>query len=654
MIAGVVRFDDGAVSRRELDRMKSVLALHGPDRQAVWLEGNAGLIHCMFETAPQHAADRMPGTSARGITIVANARLDNRPDLFAALGLKPRDGCPDSSLILAAHEKWGEGFAQHLIGDFSCALYDPAERRLVIATDAIGARPVYYHWDGRTFRFASALKGLFAVDAIPRALREDGLVDWLLRNDLPVGETIYTGLRQVPPAHIVTVSPSGIVATRYWHPRDAPNIRFRRADDYDAAFRDLFDTVVRAQTAASHPIGIMLSGGLDSQAIAATAAAMLGEQSRTLHSFTLVPNPGAELPQVGRHHYADERPKVAALASRYPNIMPEFVKPCEDDDLAFLTREFYLRDGPVRESPTFLQGYRSLFGSARSRGVRVMLNGAMGNHTISRAGDERYLDLFMAGRFPTLWREVLCAARFQDTSSLDIVRRHLIPRLIPEYLKARLRGGKPEGPPWSGFSFIAPETLGGEAGVIDRLRRRANAKLFLKDHRPQERSIMRICERNAGYGTGSLFGDIELRSPAGDRRILEFCFGLPTEAFQRDGIDRRLVRAALGDRLPQATVRDMRRGRQNIDWIERASRLEPAFIQTIGLIDRLPIAARLLDRDRLADVVGSFDPAELRGTPAAWMLHLQGSHNTMTFTHFLAWFEGKNELANPDKEAELT
>jgi asparagine synthase (glutamine-hydrolysing) len=640
MIAGIVRFDGGAVDRAELERMKSVLAVHGPDRQVMAVSGEAGFIHCLFRTAPQHGVEQQPLRLPQQGVLVANARLDNRDELSAALGRQPDPTVPDSQLIAWARSKWGDEFAAHLVGDFSCALYERQERRLVIATDHIGHRPLYYHWDGRCFRFASAIKGLHACPGVPRSLNDDALLDWLLRNDVAPGATLYQGISQVPPAHVLVLTERGLSLHRYWDPRQTARTRFARPEDYGEAFRELFGRVVRSHAATSQPLGIMLSGGLDSQAIAATAAPMLQAQGKSLYSFTLVPAPGAELPPLPREGYADERPKVEELCRLHPNLVPRFVSACQDEDLAFMDAEFDARDGPVRETPTYLQGNRSIFAAARERGIRVMLDGSRGNHTISYHGNGRFTELLSGLRYLSFLKEAFALARFYGVSPARFTYRQL--RAYAYRWRwtedARRRS---QALDWRHFSFLAPAALE-RAGGFERLRERRNSKLFYFALGEQERRISRVCERNPGFGTGLLAGGFEFRSPAADRRIIEFCLGLPHEIQLRDGLDRRLMRVEMADRLPASIRLERRRGVQNVDWIDRAERLQPAFLAGLDGMAAQAQAGSLVDLERLERATRAFDPQALRRNTAHWMSTLQGGHNTAGFLRFLKWFDGSN------------
>jgi len=332
---------------------------------------------------------------------------------------------------------------------------------------------------------------------------------------------------------------------------------------------------------------------------------------------------------------------VEDLARFHPNLIATFVSPCQDDDLAFLDAEFDARDGPVRETPTYLQGYRSLFAAARERGARVMLTGACGNHTISYHGQGRFAELLSNLDYWTFLKEATALARFHGRNPARFVVGQLRGFAYRWQWTEKFRR-RSQALDWRRFSLVAPDALA-RAGGFDRLRDRKNSKLFSHALGEYERRVSRVCERNLGYGTGALHGGIEMRGPATDRRIIEFCLGLPHAVQLRDGLDRRLVRVELSDRLPASIRLETRRGAQNVDWIERAQRLQPAMLASLEGLAHQPNARSLLDLDRLERAARAFDPQALRRDPDQWMTVLQGIQNTAGFGRFLKWFDGAND-----------
>src|SRR3569623_1441353 len=155
-----------------LVRPGAAMAGGGPDGHGQWRGEQTGLGFLSLHTTPESFHERMPANlrTAPHLFITADARIDNRAELFQALGVQSpgRTRTPDSSLILLAYERWGAECDKRLLGDFAFAIWDTRERILFCARDPLGCRPFYYHPGGRTFLFASDIKGVLAGLESPR------------------------------------------------------------------------------------------------------------------------------------------------------------------------------------------------------------------------------------------------------------------------------------------------------------------------------------------------------------------------------------------------------------------------------------------------------------------------------------------------------
>ena len=638
VIGGIVRFDGQPIEPSQLRRMQGALTLHGPDRNNSWIGESAGFVHCLFATTNRDRHERQP-LHAPELTLVGCGRIDNRPELASDLDREVDDFVPDSQWGLAAFQRWSDEFAKHLIGDFAFAVYQPEKQRLVLAVDHIASRPLYYHWDGCAFAFASAAKGLFAIDGVTRAIDEDGFTDILLRNDLAPGETIYQSIHSVPPGHILIIDESGARAHRYWQPLATATSDERDLDSYDKEFIALFDRVVADHSASMGPLGIMLSGGLDSQAIAATACAQLASQNKQLFGFTLIPDPSSPIPDADDYSYTSEKTKVDALAARYANLDVHYLHAEPQEDLCFLDRDFFRNDGPLPATPTYIAGYHSIYSAAAARGVRVMINGFSGNNTISYDGRGLLVELMRKCRPMRLLEQAYLLAKTQNVSTLRLLYRQLW-LTGSRFTRKAKRHSRSAGVVWGNFSFL-DRAKGDEHHALERLRKRNNNKLYSGSLDERNRRMARVCERNPGYGVGVLQGGVEFRSPARDRRIIEFCLNAPQAVFARDGVQRRLMRILMAGRLPTEVVNDHRRGMQNVDWVHRSQRLQPAYAHLVDSISTDPIYS-LIDRRRLSPGIAKFDADRLSTSRKDWLLQLQGVETALAHLRFLNWFNGRN------------
>ena len=265
--------------RSALAAMVAALRHRGPDGEGYW-DGDGGvhLGHRRLAIIDPTNAAAQPMTGASGAVIVLNGEIYNYPDLRAELesaGAVFRTRS-DTEVLLAAWERWGADCLKRLVGMFAFAVWDPRRRRLFLARDRLGKKPLYYCHDGRFFVFASEPKALLALDRVRRHARLDlrGLSDFLTLGYILSPKSIYANVSRLPAAHWAEFDPdSGILrASAYWHLDDAvldSPIRYdARAQE---RFLELLNDAVRVRLRADVPIGCFLSGGLDSSAIAAVA-----------------------------------------------------------------------------------------------------------------------------------------------------------------------------------------------------------------------------------------------------------------------------------------------------------------------------------------------------------------------------------------------
>ncbi len=264
-IAGILRFDGRAVSRHEIERAAGSLRRFGPDRADALTAGSAGFAHVLMRMTPEDAFDRQPLRGPSGAVIVADLRLDNRDELIARLRLPHGETAAwsDARVLLAAWEKLGDAVWPQLRGPFAAAIWDPHDRALTLARDHLGLNVVTWHKAADFFAFATMPNGLFAL-GVPRQLSEEKLADFLVLNHAEHATTMYRDVFRVRPAHVLRVAADGSISERrYWSPADVAPVRLASDEAYAEGLRDCLDTAVRRQMRSAHPIGCLLSGGLE-------------------------------------------------------------------------------------------------------------------------------------------------------------------------------------------------------------------------------------------------------------------------------------------------------------------------------------------------------------------------------------------------------
>ncbi|HET7912106.1 MAG TPA: asparagine synthase-related protein, partial [Pseudolabrys sp.] len=431
-VAGIIRFDGRSVRRQDLERVANALHQYGPDRSGVVVQDNVGLVHALMRMTPEDRYDHQPGRGAAETMITADLRIDNRDELLDRLAVNQRSAAEwsDARLLLFAWERFGDKIFSMLRGPFAVAIWDSRKRSLTLARDHLGLNVLMWHRDSRSFAFATMPSGLFAFDNVRRELCEEKVADFLVLNHADHVGTIYRNVFRIPPAHVMRVAPDGSVEQRrYWALDEIAPVRLKSDAAYAEGLRDQLDRAVRRQMRSLHPVGALLSGGLDSSSVAALAARAFAEKTRILPAFTGVPRQGFDGP-VPDGSYADERPYVEAIKDRLGNVDVHYVHNSECDDFAGLERFFIALNGPVR-NPSNFGWTTAVLERARQQNCRVLLGGLHGNSTISWDGWSQSVSHLLRGRLLLAYRQWQLYYRSTPFSRSAAFRRLFIDPLVP-------------------------------------------------------------------------------------------------------------------------------------------------------------------------------------------------------------------------------
>jgi asparagine synthase (glutamine-hydrolysing) len=611
----------GAGAERACERMLAAQALYGQE-SAQAADGAVALGRRIFRTLPEDRLDRRPMRGAHGRILAADVRLDNRAELAAALGVDARD-LADAELVLRGLERWGDGVVERLVGDFAFACWEPARQRLLLARDFAGQRPLYYHRGEGFFAFASMPAGLHALPQVRRAPDLQAVAASLLAL-APGSASFFEGIDRVRRGEAVIVTPSGTQARTWWRPDLSP-LPPGSGDDHAERLLELLDGAVAARLrGAGERVGSHLSGGLDSAAVATSAARLLGPVGGRVTAFTAVPRAGYD-GSASAGYIADEGPLAAESASLYPNIDHVLVAGGGDEPLGRLDRSFSLSGQPAAH-PSNLGWIDAIKDEAKRRGLRVLLVGAFGNLSLSYRGEELLSDLLAGGRWLRLAREIRSMRRL-GRRRRSIAALALGP-LLPDSVWGAIRRARSLPADVAGISALRPEVVerfvrsGRPPGLIGRRSRRRHetmlAALAAQDPGATRKASL------AGWG-------LDVRDPTADRRLVEFALRVPLDLWQRDGRPRSLARRALAGRLPPAVIDEERRGHQAADWHESLVRAKDRLAEEVERASRSPAASAILDVERLARLVedmpdlgwesasaiGDYRHALLRGLAAA-------------------------------------
>ncbi|MFI7575242.1 N-acetylglutaminylglutamine amidotransferase [Micromonospora sp. NPDC049497] len=290
-LAGEFRRDGSRADVAAVERMAATMSDRGPDDSGVWAQGATALGHRRLKIIDLSAASGQPLVDAdAGLTGVFNGCIYNYRELRAELQARGHRffSSGDSEVVVKAYAEWGLDFVDHLIGMFAVAISERDTGRLVLARDRLGIKPLYVAETPGVVRFASTLPALLAAGGIDTSIDPVALAHYLsFHSIVPPPRTILRGVAKLPPATVRVYEPDGSTSERvYWDPsftRDAGRAGWSEKDWQDALLESL-TTAVRRRMVADVPVGVLLSGGLDSSLVVALLAE---EGQRGLSTFSI-------------------------------------------------------------------------------------------------------------------------------------------------------------------------------------------------------------------------------------------------------------------------------------------------------------------------------------------------------------------------------
>jgi asparagine synthase (glutamine-hydrolysing) len=590
-------------------RMQRSLAIYGDDRRNHWNDDEIALGVDLSLLTPEDRLDSQPLCGGGGLfELVADIRLDNRPELAAMLAI-PSDRAremADADFALAAWERWREGALDRLIGDFALAIWDSVAKTLSLARDFLGSRPLFYRAENDRFAFASMAKGIHALPDVAIAPDFDTLRDQLALLPTRGPKSHFAGVNRVEPGALVVAHADGHVECREWYEwRLDRDTGFTDDGEAVEAFRSTFDRAVADRLRAIGPIGSQLSSGFDSSAVTATAAIQLGEKGKQLTAYTHVPLEGVQLYEPpGRT--GNEWPLAAKLAAKYPNIAHVAVDSADRTIGGGFDSQFFYSEFPIF-NPCNAVWINEIHRIAARRGQKIHLTGNMGNATISQDGVQRLPELLGSGDLLTWWREATALIRNGDSRKHVIFGLSVLPLLPPALVMFLRRATGREYFQLADYSALRSDIASSNAFQA-RLREVDFDPTYApwRNRRGVVASMLRRFDPGPNLkGKLGAFG-VEDRDPTADRRLVEFTLALPSKMYLRGGQKKWLYHQAFADRIPAAILEERRRGYQGADWLVRLH--EEGQDLRHHLEEILASAEHLIDTDGLSHLLAAALP----------------------------------------------
>lgn len=365
-IVGKIMFDSSAtVEADQIKTMMKPMNYRGPDSSGIHLDANIGLGHNRLSIIDLSTGDQPMCNEDASVWIVLNGEIYNYLTLREQLRAKGHTfrSESDTEVIIHAYEEYGPGCVEKLRGMFAFAIWDANKRRLFVARDRVGIKPLYYFHSTSTFYFASELKAIISEPGLPRAINFEALRTFFSFNYLPGSATLFKGIFRLSPGHYLMVENGQVIKKQYW---DLKYSQERWGVPYEKATEDLYDLLartVRDHMIADVPVGILLSGGVDSSALLSYA---VQESSKKIKTFTVGFDDG---------NVVDERPYARSAAQKFGSEHFE-ISITAEDFWNFLPQYVWHMEEPVCEPPAVALYYVTKLAQQH---VKVVLSGEGGD-----------------------------------------------------------------------------------------------------------------------------------------------------------------------------------------------------------------------------------------------------------------------------------
>jgi asparagine synthase (glutamine-hydrolysing) len=547
-IVGKLFFDGQQPVNPELVRQMMDLIQHrGPDGEGKYVSGAIGLGHRRLSIIDLNTGAQPMCNEDDTVWVVYNGEVYNYPELRIDLEARGHifKSATDTEVIVHLYEELGAECVARLRGMFAFALWDERKRLLLLARDHVGIKPLYYTNTGKAMLFASEIKSLLADPSVVRTINLRGIDRFLTYNYLPGNETLFEGIYKLDPGHYLTVRDGKINKRQYWDLRFENPPRWKgEFDDAVEALRELLPRTVKDHMISDVPIGVLLSGGVDSTGVLRYAAEQTDRQIRT---FTV---------GFAGEGFADERPFARMAAERYGTLHQDITMSAKDFH-EFLPKYVWHMEEPVCEPPAVALYFVSRL--ARESSVKVLLSGEGGDEAFG--GYQTYRNLLLLERLKSAfgpakgmlrlglkaigqvgWNNI---GRYGDLVDLPLSHyyfsRTATPGTFFNRKKATLYtkdfshalGGEVSDTPTRTFF----KQLDGQSPLNSMLY--VDTKTWLPDDLLVKADKMTMAT------------SVELRVPLLDSQLLEFAASLPPQFKVRGWSTKRILKAVLRDSVPQ-------------------------------------------------------------------------------------------------------
>ncbi|SFW19092.1 asparagine synthetase B family protein [Chitinophaga sancti] len=561
-------------SRKPLDpviipQIRNVLHHRAIDGMDVWTNQYIALAHFKLAMNVSELQQQVP-LETEDLVITADIRLDNRHSLLQKTGAPAQ--CSDLVLLQHAWNKWKEACVAHLEGEFAICIWDKTRQQCFLATDHIGFRTLYYYDSPEVFIFCSEQKGVEAFKPTPARFNEVSLIEYYFRQSCPAA-TYDADVWNLCGGNTLILA-NGIMSIRkYWEPAGG-RYKFRKDEDWYECLKALLYEAVSNRLNTDKPIGITLSGGLDSSAVACVLADVLQKKNKALHAFSAI------LPEKHHPEEEDERYYIDVIGRHCPNLIQTYITanaygPFDGIVAAFERDEtfpnvFYYMDHAILEA-------------AKEHQVGVLYTGFGGDHWVSWKGNPVIYNLVKSGRLLGAWKLVKQFADREGKRIAAVIKREIMTQSAKRSVTTTAEA------PFLQDLFFQKYSKGLSFGSVSDIT--AHMCDNLRNGRTGLFPAL-LAKRNERFGMQSAV-------PLLDKQIMEFMIDIPMHLFVKGGYKRSLIRHTMEGIVPPEVLWRKDKGMYSPDYISRIHK-ERAYIRDIANSDKHLLAfQRYLTRDGL-------------------------------------------------------
>ncbi len=572
LIFGIINTNQQSANEQSLADLYAGIQHFPHERKAFLVKDNAAFGHALTYNTPEALFEQQPiEEPAAQLLFVAEGRIDNREELAKKLNIRLHSQLPDGELMLRAYQKWGKEAVHQLLGDWSFAAYDVQNQELFMARDHHGYTALFYHFDGQRLVFSSSIKALLALDSVAQKPNVAHILRGLALWGDKGNQTIFENIFLLPPAHTLSLKNGQIDVKRYWFPENIAPVYYKNHQDYAEELREILTDAVRVRLRSHKPVASMLSGGLDSGSVAFLAARLLAEQNVPLPTLSHVPLFKEELKtHKETHQFFDETPYILATAEAAGNIQAQLLNSAQLSVSHGMERIVEIHDSVIHAACN-AYWLIDINQKAKQQGFGALLSGEMGNASISYTG----LDYLQPWHHPMF---------LQNPKRL--IKNRLLKPIALKYLSGWVNNRKNAGiENYIKTGYIKPSVVADWQILEDIRQNNLGFMPYLTDAKSGMLQILMVGSNPRcmfGANTKHYYG-LEKRDPTGDRRVVEYCLGIPNAAFfGQDGTPKQVLRNMMHHRLPNKVLYERKKGLQSADVNYRILADQQAISQLIA------------------------------------------------------------------------